>query len=158
MPVSACFRPLMNRLISNCVASEAQTHILTTGEPLGPPGETGDRFEVSFPGAEKAQYVSAGDSAGCYDTLNAGIYRVRSFPVGTWESYAVNGPAGESYGKKITEEEIRGLLGEIPLTVLRSDPGSPAAAGSREGWPLAASLVLLFLLAEVLIARTIDRG
>jgi hypothetical protein len=159
MPVSPAFLPLMHRLVLTFVSGSIPESFRTAGEPIGPSrrpaGMTG--FRVTGPDGKASLYKTGADETLCRDTLTAGIYTVRTVPEGPREErYAVNVPFAETQGERISEEEIRGLLKDIPVSVVRADDRERGLAGSSEGWPLAALAVLLLLLAEVVIARTID--
>lgn len=156
LPVSPVFLPLMHRFVLAFAAGRSPQRTLAAGAPLGPSAiRTGTKeFEVTFPSGGSAVYRIEAGGAGCPDTLLGGIYRVRPLPEGTEEMYAVNPPQEESSDVRITEEEIRGLLGDVPAAIVRADEHGGALA--REGWPIAAAAVLMLLLAEILIARTID--
>ncbi len=158
MPVSPAFLPLIHRLIITFVSASIPESFRTTGEPIGPSRRPADMigFQVTAPDGKTSLYRTGAGEALCRDTLRAGIYTVRALPDGAGERYAVNIPFEETQGERISEEEIRGLLRDIPVTVVRADDRERGLAGSSEGWPLAALAVLLLLVAEVVIARTID--
>lgn len=156
MPVNPVFLPLMHRLVLAFAAGRLPERTLTTGDRLGPSviPVGAKEFEVTFPSGTSAVYRIEADGAACHDTLLAGAYKVRLLPDGPEGMYAVNPPQEESSDVRITQEEIKGLLGGVPAAIVRADEHGGALA--REGWPIAAAAVLFFLLAEILIARTID--
>ena len=159
MPVSPAFLPLMHRLVLEFVGSTLPETDLTVGTALGPPqkvpGSTG--FEVTSPEGGTSVHRATDEKDLFLGTMTAGVYKVSVIPEGSVVFYAVNAPYEESSEERISEDEIRGLLGDIPVTVVRSEDGGGNVVEGREGWPLAAAAVLFFLLAEVVIASTIDR-
>ncbi|MFC1671702.1 BatA domain-containing protein [Planctomycetota bacterium] len=160
MPVSTSFLPLMHRLLMTFIGGRIPENVRTTGEPIGPSRRLSgsDGFEVTSPDGTTALYKIGGGETLFRDTMRAGIYRVKLLPDGPEERYAVNPAFSESSGERIQEEEIRGLLRDIPVTVVRTDDQERGLAGSHEGWPLAVLGVLILLLAELVIARSIDRA
>jgi hypothetical protein len=166
LPFRPAFVPLIHQLVASLAGGRDARRQVIVGEPIEarfPVADSGKPIRISGPGGltavQKGSLAAGGVSLTYYDTARAGSY---SMSVADHkEPFAVNLPPDESNLAKMTEGQLRSMLGAAPVQFARVGESVESLvrrtrSGSEIWRPLIAfALGLLFL--EALLAQRFGR-